>query len=98
MRFFKKYSNKCDTISEFININAINVELDKKLSIMAPIVFNRGWYFDQDRNWENYIIIEHLDTVAKTVSGRFAFRGLNSDPDTVLCTDGFFDVEYEPYK
>ena len=98
IRFDKRYSNECDTVSEFISLNAINVELNKKLPTMSPIVFHRHWWFDQDRNWENYIIIEHLDTIAKTVSGRFAFRGLNSDPDTVLCTDGLFDVEYEPYK
>lgn len=52
--------------------------------------------FTLDTFYYYSIEITHLDTIKKIVAGRFAFTG-TSLKDTVIVTDGRFDVKYDPY-
>lgn len=62
--------------------------LDKSIS---PEVLS----FDLDTIMDYSMKITHLDPKANTISGVFSFKGISSN-DTMVVTDGRFDVKYYP--
>jgi len=107
---FLKGRRTNDTTSGFMYINLRPVLGLGKISHVGAITFDIGAYivrtdngqpigtlsFELDTFFSYNIEITRLDTSKKIVAGRFAFTG-TSLTDTVIVTDGRFDVRYDPY-
>lgn len=103
IRLNRWFQHDCDTIMQNISFSSLNVHVGDKCLISNDRVYNDNrncGEFSKIPDENNYLIIDYLDTVDRVIAGRFGFVAVNNcisewrGRDTVVATDGRFDIEY----
>lgn len=103
IRLYRFFQHDCDTIIQGISFAANNIMVGENRPIQNDLVYSDEYNcgdFSKIPGENNYLIIDYLDTVDRVIAGRFGFVAVNNcisewrGRDTVVVTDGRFDIEY----
>ena len=93
------YPNKniCETIS--FAVLQLNEGENKAINFRFGIWKPESKIYKTDESYNNYLIIEKIDSVNEIIKGNFEFRAITEDgKDTVLVNDGEFEWKVYWYK